>query len=213
MEIIDQIGVALGLASLAGINLYLTVLIAACAIHFQWITLSGPYSHLATLDNPWIIGIAAVLFTLEFFADKIPWVDTIWDATHTFIRPIGGIALSLTALGQLDPSVSIIAGLLAGTASLATHSAKASSRVLINASPEPVSNSLASITEDAIVVGGLALIATHPFIAAILFTLIITIACLFSLWLWKKVSGILKNNRRPRPTIITPASAQSPPPA
>ena len=82
--------VALGLAALAGVNLYLTVFATGLAIHFHWITLAPQYQSLEVLGNPWIISIAGVLYFLEFFADKIPWVDSIWDAVHTVIRPIGG---------------------------------------------------------------------------------------------------------------------------
>ena len=114
MELVDQLGVALGLATLAGLNLYLTVAVAGLAIRYSWIDLAGPYEHLAVLGNPWIIGVALALFVIEFFADKVPWVDSTWDAVHTLIRPAGAIFLALTAMGEMNPVMSVIAALCAG---------------------------------------------------------------------------------------------------
>ena len=141
----------MGLASLAGINLYLTVLVTGLAIRFEWVSLAAQHESLAILGNEWIIGVAGVLFLVEFFADKIPWVDSAWDSVHTVVRPAGGILLALAALGELDPVVSVIAALLFGTVSLTTHAAKAGGRVLVNLSPEPVSNSATSLAEDGLV--------------------------------------------------------------
>ncbi len=95
MAKLDLLAVALGLAALAGINLYLTVFVTGLAIHFHWITLAPQYQSLEVVGNPWIITVAGVLYFLEFFADKIPWVDSIWDAVHTVIRPIGGALLAI----------------------------------------------------------------------------------------------------------------------
>ncbi|PYK30632.1 MAG: DUF4126 domain-containing protein, partial [Verrucomicrobia bacterium] len=117
MEQLNLLAVALGLATLAGINLYLTVFATGLAIHFHWITLSPQYQSLEVLGNPWIIAIAGVLYFLEFFADKIPWVDSIWDAVHTVIRPIGGAFLAIQVLGHSDPVFAIIVGLLGGGSS------------------------------------------------------------------------------------------------
>jgi len=176
MEILEQLGVALGFATLAGINLYLTTLVAGLAIRFDWLSLSTQYEQLHILSDPWVIGVAGTLFFFEFFADKIPWVDSSWDALHTFIRPIGGAMLALTALGELDPAFTVIAGLLAGSTSLTTHLAKAGSRLLINFSPEPVSNTIASTTEDGLVLGGLGLMAFAPTVSFFVFVALIIIA-------------------------------------
>ena len=105
MERLDLLAVALGLAALAGINLYLTVFVTGLAIHFHWITLAPQYQSLEVLGNPWIVTIAGILYFLEFFADKIPWVDSIWDAVHTVIRPIGGALLAIQVLGH--PTVAV----------------------------------------------------------------------------------------------------------
>lgn len=183
----DQLGVALGLATLAGVNLYLTVLIAGLAIRYDWIGLSGSYEQLAVLGNPWVIGIAGGMFLIEFFADKIPWLDSAWDAVHTVIRPAGGILLALAALGEMNPAVMTIGALLAGGASLATHGTKAGIRAFLNLSPEPVSNSVASVTEDGLVLGGLGLIGLFPTVALVVFFVVAILCAMFAVWLWKKI--------------------------
>src|SRR5436305_5468556 len=152
-ERLDLLAVALGMAALAGINLYLTVFATGLAIHFHWITLAPQYQSLEILGNPWIIGIAGLLYLLEFFADKIPWVDSIWDAVHTVIRPIGGAFLAIQVLGHPDPVFGVIVGLVAGGTSLASHTAKSATRLTANASPEPFSNIALSLGEDVAVVG------------------------------------------------------------
>jgi Domain of unknown function (DUF4126) len=187
MQILDQIGVALGLATLAGLNLYLTVFVAGLAVRFHWIELSGAYEHLGVLGNPWVLGVAGTLFAIEFFADKIPWIDSTWDAVHTVIRPAGGIFLGLAAMGKLNPSLTVVAALLAGGAALATHGTKASSRLILNASPEPVSNSVASVTEDGLVLGGLVLIAAAPIVSLFVFVTVVILCVVLISFLWRKI--------------------------
>lgn len=171
MEQLNLLGVALGLAALAGINLYLTVFVTGLAINQHWITLAPQYQSLDVLAHPAIITIAGVLYFLEFFADKIPWVDSAWDTVHTIIRPIGGALLAIQVLGHSTPTYNVIVLLLAGGAtSLVTHTAKASSRLVANASPEPFSNIGLSLAEDAAVFGGLALIHYNPVMALAIFT-------------------------------------------
>ena len=169
MERLDLLSVALGLAALAGVNLYLTVFATGLAIHFHWIVLAPRYQSLEILGNPWIIGIAGALYLLEFFADKIPWVDSIWDAVHTVIRPIGGALLAIQVLGHPSPAFTIIVALLAGGTSLIAHTAKAATRLATNTSPEPVTNIGLSLGEDAAVLGGLTLMQFNPLLALIVF--------------------------------------------
>lgn len=171
MERFHLLGVALGLACLAGVNLYLTVFITGLAINQHWIVLSPAYHSLDVLGHPMIITIAGVLYFLQFFADKIPWIDTAWDAVHTIIRPIGGALLAIQVLGHSSPTFDVLVVLLAGTTSLVTHTAKAASRLVANASPEPFSNIGLSLAEDAAVFGGLALIHYNPTIALGVFAL------------------------------------------
>lgn len=198
METIEQLGVALGLASLAGVNLYLTVLIAGLAIRYDWLQLSAGFQHLDVLGHPWVLAVAGVFFVMEFFADKVPWVDSLWDSVHTVIRPVGGTLLALQALGSMPLFVEVVAGLLAGGAALTTHSAKAGSRLLINHSPEPFTNTSMSLAEDVGVAGGMVLVLMNPVTAFIVFACVLAVLWLVfpslvrairsTLWLvWKKV--------------------------
>ena len=188
METLSLLGVALGFATLSGINLYLTTFLAGMAIRFNWLDLAEKYDSLAILANPWIIGVAGALFLLEFFADKIPWLDSSWDAVHTFIRPVGGTLLALAALGEMDPAIAVIAGLLSGGTTLITHATKASSRLLINMSPEPVSNVVASLGEDGVVIAGLGLMVFAPVAAFFVFLAVVIIA----VWLSRKSFGTIR---------------------
>lgn len=165
MERLHLLSAALGLAALAGLNLYLTVFATGLAIHFHWITLGPQYQSLAVLGDPIVLWISGALFVLEFFADKIPWVDSIWDVAHTVIRPIGAVLLAIQVLGHPSPTFTVIVALLAGATALAAHTAKATTRLVSNTSPEPFSNIGLSLGEDVAVVGGLALIYHHPFVA------------------------------------------------
>ena len=173
MDILAQLGIALGLGSLAGLNLYLTVLMAGLAVNFNILQLADKHAELAVLGHPAVIGVAAVLFAMEFFADKIPWVDSGWDAIHTLIRPAGAVLVALPALGQVDPSVAVIGALVAAMAASTLHGAKAGTRLIANTSPEPVSNIGLSLAEDAAVIGGFALIAWNPIVALGVFAVVI----------------------------------------
>jgi hypothetical protein len=200
VERLNLLALALGLAALAGVNLYLTVFATGLAIHFHWIALASQYQSLEILGDPWIIGIAGVLYLLEFFADKIPWVDSIWDAVHTVIRPIGGALLAIQVLGHPSPALTVIVALLAGGTSLIAHTAKAATRLASNTSPEPFSNIGLSLGEDAAVLGGLALMHANPLLALIIFLIGIGAFFYFAprilraikakIWLaWKKLNG------------------------
>src|SRR4051812_20586625 len=173
MERIHLLSVALGLAALAGINLYLTVFATGMAIHYHWITLDPAYQSLAVLGQPVVIIVAGVLYFVEFLADKVPWIDSAWDAVHTIIRPIGGALLAIQVLGHPSPTMSVLVALLAGGTSLITHTAKTTTRLTSNASPEPFSNIALSFGEDVAVVGGLTLIYHNPIVALIVFVLAI----------------------------------------
>jgi len=188
VDILQQLGLALGFATLSGLNLYLTVFIAGMAVRFNWVELAAAHESLGVLGDSWIIGVAGFLFFVEFFADKIPWVDSAWDVLHTVVRPAGGIFLALSALGELDPAMTVVAGLMAGGASLATHGLKAGGRLLINLSPEPVSNVAASVSEDGLVLGGLGLMAFAPGLAFFVFV----IFCVVAVVVTTKLSGTIR---------------------
>src|SRR5437879_5681626 len=200
VEKLDLLAVALGLAALAGVNLYLTVFVSGLAIHFHWITLGPDYQSLEVLGQPAIIIIAGILYFLEFFADKIPWIDSAWDAVHTVIRPIGGALLAIQVLGHPSPAFTVIVALLAGGTSLVAHTAKAATRLTSNTSPEPFSNIGLSLGEDAAVLGGLALMHFNPLLALLILLLGIVAFFYFAprilrtmkakIWLaWKKLNG------------------------
>ena len=216
MERLDLLAVALGLAALAGINLYLTVFATGLAIHFHWITLAPQYQSLEVLGNPWIITIAGILYFLEFFADKIPWVDSVWDAVHTVIRPIGGALLAIQVLGHPSPAYTIIVALLAGGTSLVAHTAKAATRLASNSSPEPFSNIGLSLGEDAAVLGGLALVHFNPVLALVIFLICIAAFFYFAprilramkvkIWLaWRKLNGPADRDEPVKLPSILPA--------
>jgi len=153
----------LGLPIASGINLYATVLVLGLGQRFGWI--SGLPQELEILSNPIVMGVAAVCYALEFFADKIPYLDTLWDAVHTFIRPVGAAFLALSAAADYGPAAQWVALLIGASLGLGAHTAKAGTRMLVNTSPEPVSNSLVSVAEDVGVVGLLVLMYTNPWLA------------------------------------------------
>lgn len=196
MNVIDQLAAALGLATLAGLNLYLTVFVAGLAVRFHWVDLAAQHESLAVLGNPWVLGIAGSMFLIEFFADKIQWVDSSWDAVHTIIRPAGGVMLAIAALGEMNPAILTVGALLAGGASLATHGTKAGVRAILNLSPEPVSNSVASVTEDGVVLGGLGLLGLFPAVALVVFVLLTIVCAVFTTWLWRKIYRRFAAKRR-----------------
>jgi hypothetical protein len=168
MEAIQLLGTAMGLGFVSGINLYATVLAVGLGLNLGLIQLSPHLAGLGVLGDPVVIAVAALMYGVEFFADKIPWVDSAWDAVHTFIRPLGAAWIAATALGRVDPGVDVAALLLAGGVALSSHSAKAGLRVVANGSPEPFSNVALSLAEDVMAVGGTWLTLRYPAVAGAL---------------------------------------------
>jgi Domain of unknown function (DUF4126) len=163
MEWFSTLSLALGSAWTSGINLYATVTVLGLLQKFGAAKLPGG---LDALDNWWIIGVAAGLYMIEFFADKIPYVDSVWDVVHTFIRVPAGAVVAYAATNHLDSSIYIPATLIGGGLALGSHGTKAALRVGANLSPEPVSNWALSIVEDIIAFGGTLLAVFAPFIIA-----------------------------------------------
>jgi hypothetical protein len=199
MDLLKLLGVSLGLASLSGINLYLTVFVTGLAVRMDWVVLPPALHGLTVLSDPVIIGVAGFLYLMEFVADKIPWVDTAWDAVHTFIRPVGAAAVAVAALGDTNPVFEIVGALVAGGMALTAHVAKAGTRLVANASPEPISNIGLSLAEDGVVCAGLGLLAWNPIVGlvvALVFTgIVVTMMPKLArgirakLWLaWKKLN-------------------------
>src|SRR5438045_645946 len=145
MDLLSALGRMLGFSFAAGINLYATTAIVGLASRYHWVDLPEQYR---VFDNDWIIGLALVLYFVEFVADKIPWIDSIWDAVHTVIRPIGGALIAVATLGDKPPATETLIALLGGALAASTHFGKSGARVLANASPEPFSNWFLSIAED-----------------------------------------------------------------
>jgi hypothetical protein len=168
METIQLLGTAMGLGAVAGINLYATVFAVGFGVATGLIHLSPHLQGLAVLGHPLVLFVAGTLYVAEFFADKIPWVDSAWDALHTFIRPLGAACLGAAALGSVDPSLEVAAFLLAGGVALSTHTTKAGVRLVANGSPEPFSNIFLSLSEDVVAVAGVWLALTHPVLAGVL---------------------------------------------
>ncbi len=189
MDIIDQLSIALGFATLAGLNLYLTVFVTGLAVRFHWIVLSADYQDLDVLAHPAVLVAAGIFFLLEFFSDKIPWVDSLWDTVHTVIRPVGGAFLAVQTLGETEPAFDVIIALLAGSATLASHGFKASTRLAVNASPEPVSNVAVSVTEDVVVLGGLSLMTISPKLAGLLALIFLSLVIFFAPRLLRRIKA------------------------
>ncbi|MEO7508442.1 MAG: DUF4126 domain-containing protein [Pyrinomonadaceae bacterium] len=185
MGIISIIGLALGPAWTSGINLYATVAVLGLVQKLGWARLPGG---LAVLDNWVIIGVGAGLFCIEFFADKIPYVDSIWDAIHTFIRVPAGAVLAFAATTELNPVVQVIAVLLGGGLALSSHGTKSALRATANLSPEPVSNWILSLIEDFIAIAGSLLAVFAP----ILILIAISIFLLIFAWILPKVVRRIK---------------------
>lgn len=187
MHILEQLGLGLGLASLAGVNLYLTVFLTGMLVRFDVLHLAAKYQTLSALGHDWVLIAAGVLYAVEFFADKVPWLDSLWDSVHTFIRPVGGTILAMQALGEMPAHMEVVGALLAGGAALTTHSAKAGTRLLANHSPEPASNIVLSITEDILVAAGTLVMVLKPVIALCLFTAVLIVLWLVLPRLWRVI--------------------------
>ncbi len=180
MEWFSTISLALGTAWTSGINLYATVTVLGLLQRFAGVKLPGG---LDALDNWWVIGIAGGLYIVEFFADKIPYVDSVWDVVHTFIRVPAGAIVAYAATNQLDPSITIPATLIGGGFAFASHGTKAALRAGANLSPEPVSNWALSIIEDIIAFIGSILSVFAPLLIAI----VLIVFAVFSIWFFPKV--------------------------
>ena len=162
MDAIATLGRTLGFSFAAGVNLYATVAILGVASRYGWVELPPQFD---VFDSNLVIGVALVMYVIEFFADKIPWVDTAWDTLHTFIRPLGGALVAVAALGDALPGLGGLVALLGGTVAASTHLTKAGTRAVVNTSPEPVSNWILSLGEDLLVVALGYLAVSNPLVA------------------------------------------------
>ena len=185
MGTIEALSLAMGTAWASGINLYATVAALGIANRLEMIHLP---QNLEVLSHPGVIAIACIMYFIEFFADKVPYLDTGWDALHTFIRVPAGAILAARSLGDLNPALELMALLAGGSIALIAHGTKATTRLAINASPEPFSNWAASITEDLTVFGSLWLMFNHPIVMIILVLVFLALVA----WLVPKIYRLAK---------------------
>jgi len=194
MSAIELIALASTVSLLAGWRLYLVTFAVGLAMKLGWVALPDQLHTLDVLANNWIIGIAAAGALAEFFADKVPWVDSAWDAVHSVIRPIGGALLSMAIIDGGDPAWQVGSFLLGGGAALLAHAGKAGARAIVNASPEPFSNIAVSTTEDVATAGLLGLAIANPIVAALIAIMLV----LLSLWLVLAARRLMKRIVEPK---------------
>jgi hypothetical protein len=185
----------LGFAS--GIRLYVVLFVVGLAGHLGWVDL--PHG-LQLLQHPLMLAASGFMLLVEFFADKVPALDSLWDTIHTLIRIPAGAALAASVFGADNSTLAAAAALLGGSLAATSHFAKAGGRALINTSPEPVSNLVASTTEDALAIGLLALVAAHPLVAAA----IVAVLALLALWLLPRIFGIIASLLRRAAATLRP---------
>jgi uncharacterized membrane protein len=182
MESLAMLGRTLGFSLAAGVNLYATVALVGLASRYGWVQLPEQFK---AFDNDWVIGAAAVLYVIEFVADKIPWVDSIWDSVHTLIRPVGGALIAVASLGDASPTLTGLIALLGGAVAAGSHMTKAGTRVAANTSPEPFSNWFLSLAEDVFVVGLSLITLKFPLLALGISVVILLLIVLVFRKLWK----------------------------
>jgi hypothetical protein len=203
MNITQILGLAMGSAWTSGVNLYATVVVLGLLERYGLAHLPGD---LKVLANPWVLGVAIALYVVEFFADKIPYLDTVWDAVHTFIRVPAGAVLAYSATAQLDPAARTVALLVGGGLALSSHGTKATLRAAANLSPEPFTNWALSLAEDVLVVGAVVLSVIKPL--AILCVILVFV--IVALWLLPKIFRRLRRLLSRAANILRGRGAEQP---
>jgi Domain of unknown function (DUF4126) len=191
---LSTLGFAMGSAWLSGINLYATVLTLGLLERFNVAHLPGD---LAYLGHPWVLILAGTLYAVQFVADKIPAVDSVWDMVHTFIRVPAGAVLAATAFAHFDPSVRVIALLIGGGVALSSHSAKTATRLAANTSPEPFSNIVLSLAGDAATVGGSVLMVHYPIVILAVVVVAVVLSALMIRWMIRAVRRLFRSADSP----------------
>lgn len=177
MDLIVTLGRTLGFSFAAGINLYATVAILGLAARYGWVSLPPQFQ---AFNSDIVIGAAIVMYVIEFFADKIPWLDSAWDLVHTAIRPVGGAIIAVTTLGDASPTMEGLVALLGGTVAASSHLTKTSTRAMANTSPEPFSNWILSLGEDLFVVGLGYLALEYPLAALVVASVLLILIAIFA---------------------------------
>ena len=210
MNAVQLISLAASTSLLAGWRLYLVTFVIGLAMRFGWVGLPAHLHQLDVIANPWVIGAAGIGTLAEFFADKIQFVDSAWDAVHSFIRPLGGALLSLAIVDSGNPTWQVLSFLLGGGAAFMAHAGKAGARAVVNASPEPYSNAALSTGEDIVTSGLLALSIANPVLAAIVAAVVI-LGCAWLVYkarrFLKRVLAPLRSRLNPKPPMkdVTPS--------
>lgn len=195
LDLAGLLAIAAGLGWASGLRLYTTLFIVGMAGRVGWVALPDG---LRVLEHPWVLGAAGIMLCIEFFADKIPLLDTLWDTVHTFVRIPAGAALAAMAFGGQGVEWQTAMALLGGTLAAGAHFTKAGARAMINTSPEPVSNIAASFGEDAMTLTGLWLIFAHPWLMlGLLFAFVVFIAWLLPK-LWRGIAAAVRGRWLPR---------------
>ena len=193
MSAVEIIGIAASVSLLAGWRLYLCIFAVGLAMRLEWIAMPEHLQSLAALANSWVLGAAGAGAVIEFFADKIAWLDSAWDMVHTLVRPVGGAVLALALVDAGDPAWQVVILLLGGGATLLAHGAKAGTRALVNTSPEPVSNIVVSSGEDLVAGGALVATLVSPVAAGVIAIALLVSAILILAMLRRLLKG--RSNR------------------
>jgi flagellar biosynthesis protein FliQ len=200
MNLIHTIAIAMGASWVSGLSLYAAVATLGLLSRFAHLELPG---ELHVLTSWWVIGIAVILYVVEFIADKIPVVDSAWDVIHTFIRIPAGAVLAATAFGDFDKGIQVIAFLLGGGLALSSHGTKAATRAIVNTSPEPLSNIAVSLTEDVIAIVSILLAV---FLPLVLF-MVVAAGLLFSAWVLPRIFKFFRQVFASMRSLFSPASS------
>ena len=193
MEAIASLATAAGLGWASGVRLYAVVFFLGLLQFFGIYTLPAD---LQTLANPWVMGASGFMFLVEFLADKIPGLDSVWDAAHTLIRIPAGALLAAAAVAGGDASMGIAAGILGGAVAAGSHITKASARALINTSPEPFSNWTASLSEDAMSIGAVWIALVFPLLMLVLLIVFFALATWLLPKIWRGLKRVLSSIRQ-----------------
>ena len=192
MDLLATLGRTLGFSLAAGVNLYATVAILGLAARYGWVALPDQYQ---IFNNDFVIIAALVMYVVEFFADKIPYFDSLWDAIHTAIRPFGGAFIAVATLGDASPSVKAVVALLGGTVAASSHLTKTSTRAAANTSPEPLSNWILSIGEDIFAVGLGYTALKYPVLALAIAVVALVLIAVFAVAIVRTVRAWFRRRR------------------
>ncbi len=201
LDTLQLISLAAALGWASGIRLYVVLFVVGLVGYFDWMPLP---SHLAVLAHPMVLAASGGMVVVEFVADKVPWFDSLWDSIHTFIRIPAGAALAAGVFGDSGAAATIAAGIIGGSLAAGSHVAKTGTRALANTSPEPLSNWTLSFGEDGLVLGGLVLALTQPWVFLGLLLVLICLVIWLAPKLWRAARAVLKRLAPSRPP--TPAS-------